>query len=234
MSSARRVSVQTDGMGAPRAGACRSFAPGRALVTADRILRVQGYTPGRRIPAALQNAAESTAEIVARVSAPQARYRRLAAQALDEDGTLRLADGVQFRCKAFNAYLGDCRAVVLFVLTLGPGLDLVERNLCGSGNLMEAVLLESAAWMAIEHATKKLARQVADEMADEGLSPSRRMAPGYEFRIGGRKLLWPLEQQKQLFAALGPDPLPVELLESCAMTPKMSRSGLWGFRPRPE
>lgn len=233
MSSARRVSVQTDGMGALRADGCRSFAPGRALVTADRILRVQGYAPSRRIPPALQNAAESTAEILARIAAPQACYRRFDTRALDEDGTLHLADGIRFQCEAFNAYLGDCRSVVLFVLTLGSGLDLIERNLIASGNLMEAVLLESAAWMAIEHATKKLARHIAAEMESEGLSPTRRMAPGYEFRVGGRKLSWPLEQHSQFFAAFGPDPLPVELLESCAMTPKMSRSGLWGFRPRP-
>lgn len=209
----------------------RTFAPARITIAAERVLRVQGYGTKRKIPAAVLNAADSMADVAGRVARPDARYRRLAIEALLSDGTLRLAGGTELRSPAFNRHLAGCREAVLFVLTLGGGLDLVERNLNAAGSLLEAVLLESAAWMTIEHATKELARHVAAQVAADGLALTRRMAPGYGFSIGGQKMTWPLQQQAQLFAALGPGPLPVELLASGGMLPKMSRSGLWGLRP---
>jgi hypothetical protein len=209
-----------------------AFAPARVNVTSERVLRVLGYPAGRQIRPAVLNAAESMAEVANRVGTPEVRYRRLAIERIDDDGTLRLAGGVQFRSQAFNAHLAGAGDVVLFVLTLGKGLDLVSANLNAAGNLMEAVMLESAAWMAIEHATKDFARFLVAQVADEELALTRRMAPGYGFHIGGQRLEWPLEQQAELFAALGPGPLPVQVLESGAMTPKMSRSGLWGLRRR--
>lgn len=210
----------------------QSHAPARVNVTAERVLRVMGYPADRQIRPAVLNAAESMAEVANRAGTPDVRYRRFAIERLDDDGTLQLADGVKFHSQAFNSILADARDVVLFVLTLGQGLDLIARNLNAAGNLLEAVMLESAAWMAIEHATKDFARFLTSQAAGENLVLTRRMAPGYGFHVAGRKVDWPLEQQAQLFAALGPGPLPVQVLESGAMTPKMSRSGLWGLRRR--
>ncbi len=58
---------------------------------------------------------------------------------------------------------------------------------------------------------------------DENLAPTRRLGPGY--------VDWPLEEQAALVALLDGAPLPVRLLDSCAMIPKKSRSGLYGLRP---
>ena len=41
---------------------------------------------------------------------------------------------------------------------------------------------------------------------------------------------WPLEEQKSLFALFEGRAISVQLLDSCAMIPKMSRSGLYGVR----
>jgi hypothetical protein len=42
---------------------------------------------------------------------------------------------------------------------------------------------------------------------------------------------WPLEEQPALFGLFGNAELPVSLMSSCAMSPKLSRSGLYGIRP---
>ena len=58
---------------------------------------------------------------------------------------------------------------------------------------------------------------------------SPRLGPGYSYKLDGRSVLWPLEQQQPLFEMFARDDVDIELLESCAMLPKISRSGLFGF-----
>ena len=67
----------------------------------------------------------------------------------------------------------------------------------------------------------------------DGWKMSLRMGPGYEYKLhnGGGRVRWDLEQQADLFQLFAGSPLPVELLSSCAMLPKMSRSGLFGQAP---
>ena len=63
----------------------------------------------------------------------------------------------------------------------------------------------------------------------EGLRPTQRMGPGYSYKVDGGLEMWSLEDQRQLFEVFEGVDLPVRLLESCAMLPKMSRSGLYGL-----
>jgi cobalamin-dependent methionine synthase I len=85
------------------------------------------------------------------------------------------------------------------------------------------LFLEMAGWLAVEQATKALALHVAEQVRDERLGPTRRLGPGY--------VDWPLDEQTGLFTLFEDAPLPVRLMESCAMIPKKSRSGLYGLRP---
>ena len=56
------------------------------------------------------------------------------------------------------------------------------------------------------------------------------MAPGYSYHLDSGTCEWPLEEQKALFDLFRHATLPVRLLESCAMLPKMSRTGLYALR----
>ena len=80
-----------------------------------------------------------------------------------------------------------------------------------------------AGWLAVEQATRALAWHVSDQIRDQRLGLTRRLGPGY--------VDWPLDEQAGLFALLADVALPVRLLESRAMLPKKSRSGLYGLRP---
>ena len=60
---------------------------------------------------------------------------------------------------------------------------------------------------------------------------SIRMGPGYTYRHGDVEVGWPLEEQKTLFEVFDGIDLPVHVMDSCAMTPKMSRTGIYGLSP---
>jgi hypothetical protein len=99
------------------------------------------------------------------------------------------------------------------------------------GRPVEGLFLDSAGWLAVESVTRQFADRLKGESAYRGLRLTRRLGPGYSYRLEGGVVSWALDEQQVLFSALGHDPLPVSLLDSAAMQPKMSRSGLYGLRP---
>ena len=142
-----------------------------------------------------------------------------------DGGSLRLETGAVFHSTGFAKALGGCPEVVAFVLTLGPRLDDAVAELSPDDDLVTALFLEMAGWLAIERATKQLTEHLWSGARAEGLRLSRRLAPGYAD--------WPLDGQAPLFDLFAETGLPVRLLESNAMTPKKSRSGLFGLGPAP-
>ena len=202
-------------------GACVRFAPRDLALPLDTILRMQGYKDlGAVRPRVRESAVRALAE-AERLIAPEACYRRVAVEDCG-NGVLRLAEGTTFHGTTFDRTLAGCPAVVVFVLTLGEAIDNASDAL-QDDNLLDAYFLETAGWLATERATRALMQHLAAETARCGLRLTRRLAPGYGD--------WPLEEQVGLFELFAGVELPVRLLESQAMLPRKSRSGLWGLRP---
>jgi len=137
--------------------------------------------------------------------------------------------GARFHSKAFEKYIPECDEIAVFVMTLGSALDEIEHDMANSDKLIEAVFLETAGWLGIEQLTKLFSTFLRNQVASDGLRLGRRMSPGYTFRVEGAMCDWPLEDQKLIFDLFDKKKLAVELLDSCAMSPKMSRSGLYGL-----
>ena len=192
----------------------------------DPLLRMQGYRDLARVRPRVRDIATKAASLAQSVAAPEAYYRRVAIRSCTPE-SLELAngagDGVIFHSARFAKILAGCDEVVVFVLTLGPALDAESARLAEGDEIVEALFLEMAGWLAVEQATKALVLHVSDQVRDEHLGPTRRLGPGY--------VDWPLDEQAGLFTLLEGAPLPVRLLDSCAMLPKKSRSGLYGLRP---
>ena len=93
-----------------------------------------------------------------------------------------------------------------------------------------ALLLDTAGWLAIESVTRQFSERLKADCETVGLRLTRRMGPGYTYRVGREMAPWGLEEQAGLFRVLGEEVSPVTVLESGAMLPKMSRSGLYGLR----
>lgn len=169
----------------------------------------------------------------AEIAAPQASWRRVCV-ASNLGGTLTLAEGTTFECEAFGRLLKGATEIVAFVITLGPAFDASVCELIEAFEPLEALFLESAGWLAIERLSTQFGSHLRREIASDGLVLGLRMGPGYSYSVhrpDGERVMWPLEQQKELFGLFGDAALPVELMKSAAMRPKMSRSGLFAVLP---
>ena len=204
------------------------FTPGRPVVVPDRILRIQGYHDLSRVRPAIVRAARAMAAEAAGLAAPQVAFGRRRIHRL-AGASLVLVNGPTLRSRAFAITLRDCTEVAVFVLGLGPALDQRVISMIEAGDLLVALLLETAGWLCIEDATRQFKSHLRDLAAVGGMRITSRMGPGYTYRIGSESCPWPLEQQPHLFTVLGTADLPVRLSESNAMHPKMSRSGLFGL-----
>jgi hypothetical protein len=197
-----------------------------------RVLRVQGYKDTAKVRPAIRRAAENMAALASTLITPVADWRRHAVT-LTTGGGLKLASGHEFQCPAFDRLLAGASEVAIFVLTLGPAFDAAVAERVGRDELLDALLLESVGWLAIERLTRQLGMHLRTQLETDGLSLGYRMGPGYSYRPVERtavdRINWPLEQQGALFATFGGALLAVELADSFVMRPKMSRSGLFGI-----
>ena len=207
-----------------------TFHLSKLSISADRILRLQGYRDLPRVRRQIRSAAEEMATLAAELSEAQVHYRVAAVSAFD-GCRLRTDDHTVLECEAFGRYLLGSSQVIALVATLGTRLDDVVIGMIERFEPLEALLLETAGWLAIELTTKAFHDHVYRELLPPGHRLSPRMAPGYSYRLAGKEVAWPLEQQRELFGLLDSGDLPVTLLDSCAMKPKMSRSGLYGVLP---
>lgn len=196
----------------------------------DRILRVHRYPDPARVRPVIRAAAERAVRAVEAIATPRAAYARRATVARDT-GRITLSGGITLRCPAFDRLLADCPEVVVFVLTLGPRIDTAVADLLARSEPVDALFLESVAWLTVERATRQLGADLRRTLAPQGLRLGFRLGPGYDYKVGAERERWPLEEQHLLFQALGEADLPVTLLDSAAMMPKMSRSGLFGIAP---
>ena len=220
----------------PDAGAAgRLEMPGLTL-RPERLLRVQGYAEPDRVRPRIRAAAEQAASLALDIVDGEVVFRRLAVTELMQ-GRLTLAGGHVFHCPAFERFLAGCSGVVLFVLTAGDAFDREVRRLMREDEPVLALFLDAAGWMAVESVTRCFVDWLKPRAAAEGLRLTRRLGPGYRYAAGdgaGRAVAaaeWPLLEQAVLFTALAQAATPpVELLDSGAMLPGMSRSGLFGLR----
>ena len=65
-----------------------------------------------------------------------------------------------------------------------------------------------------------------------GMKLGKRMAPGYSYKIKktNSRIIWNLNEQTKLFKMFKDFEISVKLLESSAMIPRMSRSGIFGIK----
>ncbi len=197
----------------------------------DAILRIQGYKDLSRIRKRVRDAADAAANLLTEIAEPTVSYRIVRIESLIDD-TLTLERETCLESPIFTQYLSDAHEVVVFALTMGKEVDERTIELMESENLVEALFLESAAWLGVEHATKQFVIAVRAWASSNGKRITRRLGPGYSYPIDGQPVVWDLTDQNKLFDVFDDAQIPVRLLESSAMLPKMSRSGMYGLIDR--
>jgi hypothetical protein len=192
------------------------------------ILRIQGYRDLGKIRPAIRKAAALVAGEAEGLFRPRIYYCLQDVQ-ICKGSVLELADGTTFENEAFQRLLQDPQLVAAFIITMGSALDQAVVDCIANDELLKALFLETAGWLGIEAATRSLSVHLRSTAKERGLRLSPRLGPGYSYKLNGRSVLWPLEQQQTLFKLFADDGIDVQLLESCAMVPKISRSGIFGF-----
>ena len=196
-----------------------------------RILRLHGYRDVSKVRPVIRKAASLIAERARGLVDASGCWRRVAIAARTQ-GEVRFKGGTTLSCAAFDRLLEGASEIAVFVLTLGNRFDQAVIDLTDNSEPLEALFLETAGRLAIEKLTRVLAAEIGRVLAPQGFALGARLGPGYTYRIDEKspptRVMWPLEQQRELFLLLGSAPLPVALMESAVMRPRMSRSGLFG------
>lgn len=211
-----------------QSGGCTVMSLGGIKIDETSILRIQGYRDLERVRQAIKRAATSAARETETLIRPRVYYRLLDVNRC-EGKTLELEDGTVFENEAFQRFLKEARQIVVFILTMGHALDEAVIDYIANDQLLNALFLETSGWLGIEAATRRLSIHLRTRARKSGHSLSPRLGPGYSYKLDGRSVFWPLEQQQTLFKLFIDDGIDVQILESCAMLPKISRSGIFGF-----
>ena len=197
----------------------------------DSVLRIQGYKDLTKVRQRVRQLAELSIGVYVKKATPTVSYRVADIESI-KDEELVMDSTVRFSSPIFKQYLSDARQAVVFALTVGEGIDDQTIEWMEKDQLVEALFLESAAWMGVENATKQFVLAVRTWAGRNNFRITRRLGPGYSYPINGEQIQWDLSEQKSLFKVLGESEIPITLLESSAMLPKMSRSGLFGLIPK--
>ena len=197
----------------------------------DGVLKVQGYKDINKVRPAVRSAAQTGINAFVEQAIPQVCYRVIKVQTINRRCAVFEGE-VPLNSRIFEQYLSGSTEAVVFVLTVGSPIDEQTTQWMNEDKLVEALFLESAAWLGIEDITKQFVLKLRSWATQQSLRITRRLGPGYSYPIEGQKIMWDLTDQQPLFELLGEANSSVRLLESSAMLPKMSRSGMFGLIPR--
>jgi hypothetical protein len=201
----------------------QTYFPPPSNLRLGPILRFQRCRDLSQVAPPIRETAEAMAGLAMELAEPQVVFLRRAVARVEAD-TLTLADQRTFHGRCFKTHIAPAHDVVCFLVTIGPALDTRVAELADRGDLLEALFLDTAGWLAIEDAVRAFRLHLRDRMRSLSLRLSPRLAPGY--------LDWPLEEQALLFELFAGESVPVMLSEYCVMTPKKSMSGLFGLLPQ--
>jgi hypothetical protein len=172
--------------------------------------------PGGRV---LRTAREAVAAVERHVR-PRAELRSY--RVGEAAGRVLVDEEVELRSPKLARVLAPCHRIVVFVVTLGPGIDeLVDDAMCRRPHL--GLMLDTAASMAAERQADRLTHLLGGRL-DPGLGLTLRYSPGY--------CDWPLREQSKLFDLLPERPAGATLSTDYLMTPRKSVSGVIGIGPR--
>jgi len=195
-----------------------------------KILRIQGYKDLKRVRSVIRQAAAAAARETETLIRSTVCYRNLEVRYC-RNGVLELSDGTVFENEVFERFFESVEQIFVFILTMGHPLDQAVKDYIANDQLLDALFLETAGWLGIEAATKQFSLHLKTLAGEKNCRLSPRLGPGYSYKLNGRSVVWPLEQQHTLFRLFKDQEIDVKLLESSVMLPKISRSGVFGILP---
>jgi hypothetical protein len=192
-------------------------------VRAEQILRAHYPDIAPVAPEVRATAAAMAAHAV-EIATPVAWLRQVAIRGID-GARVELDGGAMVTSATLANSLRGSSAVQLFVVSLGPRLDERVSQLFEAMDGLEGLFLDTAGWVLVQSALGAVRRRLAARARADGCRLTRRSGPGY--------LDWPLTEQSTVVGALAAgETLPaIEVLESGAILPEKTLTGLYGLIP---
>jgi len=159
------------------------------------------------------------------VATPVAWLRQVPIRAID-GARVELDGGAIFNSTTLANAARTSFAVQIFLVTLGPRLDERVSEFFEAMDGLEGLFVDTAGWVVVQSALGAVRRRLAARARAEAYRLTRRMGPGYLED-------WPLTEQSVLVDTLAAgETLPgIEVLESGAILPEKTLSGLYGLIP---
>jgi hypothetical protein len=201
-------------------GAVERWQPPSFGIDPWLVLRLARYRQRHAVEPAVREAAEAMAARATTLIEPQALLGARPVAAASDTGA-RLRPGPAFSGRAVGRLLDGCAQAVPFVLTLGPRLEAEAAARVERREWLEAFLLDTAGWAAIETAVRALRQDLRARGRAGGFRVTHRLAPGYAD--------WPLAEQRDLLDCLAGGGGLVRLTEHGVLVPFKSVSGLFGL-----
>ena len=200
----------------------------------DSVLRAQGYRKNHKVKLVIRQAASLSVKRLRDTAAPQGFFFFEQIKALNGN-KLKMNSGIEFDCPVFEDMLSGSTHLISFVLTLGKEVD---EKICGyvgdADEPLANLFLETAARLCLELVMRQARIKLTEFSRLNQMVLGKRMAPGYSYKekITNNRIMWDLTEQANLFKMFRGFEIPVKLMESSTMIPKMSRSGIFGLRAK--
>ena len=201
-------------------------------VKISHLLRILGYRENQNIKPIIKDAALTAIDRLKVNCTPQGVFCLQEIQDLGVD-KLVLVSGIEFKCPVFECMLAESTHIISFVITLGDEID--KKIASYSKDVSEplaSLFLETASRLCLEQVLRVVRSKLIKYALSNEMSLGNRLAPGYSYKLrkSNKKVMWRLEEQRKLFDTFQDFDLPVELMESFTIFPRMSRSGIFGLQ----
>ena len=203
-------------------------------VKITHLLRSHGYREDQKIKPVIKDAAFKAINRLKKNCAPQGVFCLQEIEHLEAD-KLALVSGIEFKCSVFEYMLAGSTHLIPFVITLGNEIDKKIASYSKDVNEpLASLFLETASRLCIEQVLRAVRSKLVKYALINEMKLGNRLAPGYSYKLhkSNKKAMWRLEEQRKLFDTFQDFNLPVELMESFTMFPRMSRYGIFGLQKK--
>lgn len=135
-----------------------------------------------------------------------------------KDDSIEIEGGIKFYTKKTTAYLKGASHLILFLVTIGPGIENEASTLTAGKDPLKGYLLDRIGSFAVESLADRLEKRLRKDYSLNKKSISSRFSPGY--------CDWPIEDQFKMAEVIDFSKAGVILTEGCMMVPKKSISAI--------
>ncbi len=178
---------------------------------------------GGRINPQLEQILDSKRAQCAQQIEPKAVYELFPIKKVEGEEVF-FSTGHVFKGPNISKILKGSEIALVFVFTLGHKIDALIRENTKSGDTLATIVMDALTTSMLTLLGEKFSEIAKSEgIQEDGWQATCTYSPG--------QYQWTIEEQKEIFRMIDPDPIGVSLNDSYLMIPFKSVSGVYGFGP---